>query len=173
MKRTILFLTLYTLVGSALPGWAQKVQCSLSGWVEDKNKSGTKIRATPSTKGKVVKVFPFPKEDGEQAMLDIVGYSSGWLKVRYAETVDGSELLKNTAWISAKLITASVETNTGKPATLYATPSRKGRKVGTIPNETLITIVGFDCFGYKVAYKGRSGWLSREDTCGNPVTTCP
>ena len=173
MKRTILLLSLYALIGAGVPATAQNGQCKLSGWVEDKDKKGTNVRATPSPKGKVVKIFAFPKDDGEQVMLETIGYDSGWLKIRSAETVDGTKLLDQVAWISAKMVRASVETNTGKPATLYAAPSRKSRKVGTIPSETPISIVGFDCFGYKISYKGSTGWLSRDDTCGNPVTTCP
>ncbi len=170
MKKTFLFVVVCALVGAVVP---VSGQCSLSGWVEDKDRGGTNVRATPAANAKVVKIFPFAKEDGEQAMVDIIGYSGGWLKIRSAETVDGTELLKEPAWISAKLVTASVETDTNKPATLYSTPSRRGRKVGTIPTEAPIRIAGFDCFGFKVTYKGKTGWLSKEDTCGSPVTTCP
>ena len=173
MKRTLLFLVLCALAGVGVPVWAQKGQCTHSGWVQDKDKTGTNIRATPSTNGKVVTVFPFPKEDGEQVIVDTIGYDNGWLKIGRAETVDGTNLLNKAAWISGKMVTASVETKNSKPATLYAAPTRKSRKVGTIPNDTLIAIAGFDCFGFKVTYKGKTGWLSSEDTCGNPVTTCP
>lgn len=127
MKRTIVFLTLFALIGAVLP---VSGQCSLSGWVEDKDRGGTNVRATPAANGKVVKIFPFAKENGEQAMVNIIGYSGGWLKIRSAETVDGTELLKEPAWISAKLVTASVETDTNKPATLYSTPSRKAARSG-------------------------------------------
>jgi hypothetical protein len=143
------------------------------GWVQDKDKSGTNVRSASSPNAKIVKVFPFPKEDGEQVIVNTIGYDSGWLKIRFAETVDGTQLLDRVAWISGKMVTASVETKNSKPAMLYAAATRNSRKVGTIPNETLIAIVGFDCFGFKVSYKGKTGWLSSEDTCGNPVTTCP
>lgn len=171
MKRTILCSIVYAL--AAISGPAQDKQCPLGAWVADKDKNGTNVRATPSARGAIVKLFPFAKDEGEEVMVDVVGFENGWLKIRSADTVDGTSLLTEPAWISAKLVTANVETNTGKPATLYATPSRKARKVGTIPSDTLIAIAGFDCFGFKVTYKGTTGWLSREDICGNPVTTCP
>jgi hypothetical protein len=173
MKRTILFLMLCVLTGARVPALAQKGQCMHSGWVQDADKKGTNIRATPSLNAKIVKVFPFPKEDGEQVIVNTIGYDGGWLKIRLAESVDGTQLLDRDAWISAKMVTASVETKNSKPAILYAAPTRNSRKVGTIPNDTLIAIAGFDCFGFKVSYKGKTGWLSSEDTCGNPVTTCP
>jgi len=173
MKGTILLLTLCALTGAGVPVWAQKGPCTHSGWVQDKDKNGTNVRATPSPNGKIVKVFPFPKEDGEQVIVNTIGYNRGWLKIRFAETVGGTQLLDRVAWISGDMVTASVETKNNKPATLYAGPTRKSRKVGTIPNDTLIAIAGFDCFGFSVSYKGKTGWLSRDDTCGNPVTTCP
>jgi hypothetical protein len=167
------FLAFFMLTIAANASWAQNAQCTLSGWVEDKDKQGTNVRATPSAMGKVVTVFPFPSEDGDQAMVEIIGYDKGWLKISSAETIDGSRLLNETAWISAKKVTASVETNNNRPATLYSKPKRSSPKAGTIPNNTMISITGFDCFGYKVSHKGKSGWISRDDVCGNPVTTCP
>ena len=155
------------------PAFAQEDSCVHSGWVTDKDPKGTNIRDTASSKRKAVGKIPKATTDGEQAILEIIGYSNGWLKIRLAESVDGTTFFKGIGWISAKKVNANVETNTGKPAALYALPKRSGRKVGTIANDTLINIVGFDCFGFKVVYKGKTGWLSADDTCGNPVTTCP
>jgi hypothetical protein len=173
MRRSIIFLSLFLLAAAANASLAQDAGCSLSGWVQDNDKKGTNVRATPMVTGKAVSVFPFPSDDGEQVIVEIIGYKNGWLKIRSAETVDGTELLNKVAWISAKKVTASVETKNNKPATLYAGPTRKSRKIGTIPNETLISIAGFDCFGFKVSYKGKTGWLLKDNVCGNPVTTCP
>lgn len=156
-----------------LTGFAQNENCVHSGWVTDKDPKGTNIRNAPSLKGKIIGNIPHAKDDGEQGMLEIIGYSNGWLKIRLGESVDGTTFFKRTGWISAKKVTATVETNTGKPASLYFLPKKSSKKAGTIPTDTLITIVGFDCFGFKVTYKGKTGWLSADDTCGNPVTTCP
>lgn len=173
MKRSVILLTIVMMAIAANVGLAQTDECWLSGWVNDKDRSGTNVRSTPSVAGKVVTVLPFATEDGELSIVEIVGYENGWLKVRAADTVDGANLLSEPGWISAKLVTATVETKNNKPATLYSRPKRTSPRAGTIPNNTAITIAGFDCFGYKVSYKGKSGWLAREDVCGNPVTTCP
>jgi hypothetical protein len=173
MKRTILFFALFAFAAAGTPVWAQQRQCTLSGWVEDKDKNGTNVRETPSVKGRIVTTFPFPVDEDHQVIVEVTGFSAGWLKIRSAETIDGTQMLEHPAWISAKKVTATVGTNTTRPAVLYAGPSKKARRVGTIPDQTLISIAGFDCFGYKVTYKGKTGWLSSEDTCGSPVTTCP
>lgn len=153
--------------------FAQADECVQYGWVEDKDPNGTNVRDAPGLKGKIIGNIPFAKQAGDEGTVEIIGYSNGWLKIRLSENVDGVEYFKGIGWISAKKVTSNVETNTGKPATLYSLPKKKSKKVGTIPNDTAITIVGVDCFGFKISYKGKTGWLSAEDYCGNPVTTCP
>lgn len=168
-KIAILKVLLFTFCSAA---FAQGDRCVHNGWVEDKDPKGTNVRDAPSLNGKIIGSIPHAKTDGEQAMLEIIGYSNGWLKIRLAESVDGVTFFNGTGWISAKKVTVNVETNTAKPATLYTLPRRSSKKVGTVPSDTLLRIVGFDCFGFKVIYKGKAGWLSADDTCGNPVTTC-
>ena len=173
MKRAVIFLTILLLAIVPSVGSAQTDGCSLWAWVNDKDKGGTNVRATPSVTGKVVTTFPFPADDDHLVIVDIIGYENGWLKIRGADTIDGTSLLSEPAWISAKLVSANVETNDNRPAVLYTQPKRSSRRAGTIPTNTPITIAGFDCFGYKVTYKGKTGWLAKDDVCGNPVTTCP
>jgi hypothetical protein len=171
MKRLFILATLQLALCFSV--FAQDESCAHSGWVKDTDPMGTNIRDTPSLKGKVVGRTPKSTTDGEQAILEIIGYSNGWLKIRLSESVDGTNLFKGIGWISAKKVTANVETNTGKPASLYSLPKKSSKRTGTIPTDRMIAIVGFDCFGFKVSYKGKTGWLSADDTCGNPVTTCP
>ena len=173
MKKAVILLICFVLAIAVNNAQAQTTECWLSGWVNDKDKSGTNVRATPSAASNVVTVFPFASDDGEQAIVEITGYENGWLRIRAADTVDGANLLSEPAWISAKLVTASVETKNNKPATLYTLPKRSSPRAGTVPNGVALSITGVDCFGYKVLYKGRTGWLAKEDVCGNPVTTCP
>lgn len=171
MKNIFILIILFFAFG--LTAFAQDDKCVHYGWVEDKDPKGTNIRDSASLKGKIIGKIPHAKDDGEQAILEIIGYSNGWLKIRFAESVDGTTFFKGTGWISAKKVTSTVETNTNKPAILYSSPKKSSKKIGKIPSDTLINIVGFDCFGFKVSYKGKTGWLNAEDTCGNPVTTCP
>ena len=171
MKKIIILTILLSFF--CLKIFAQSEHCFQFGWVEDKDPKGTNIRNAPSLSGKIIGNIPHAKDEGEQAMLEIIGYSNGWLKIRLAESVDGKTFFKGIGWISDKKVTATVETNSSKPAPLYSLPKKSSKKIGTISTEKLINIVGFDCFGFKISYKGKTGWLSADDTCGNPVTTCP
>jgi len=147
--------------------------CSLEAWIEDKDPNGTNIRDLPGLNGKIIAVIPHAKEPSDEAMLSVIGYSNGWLKVNAVGNVDETFTFDKIGWISARKVGAVVETPTNKPAVLYALPKLTSKKVGTIPNEELINIVGFDCFGYKVSYKKIAGWIKADDVCGNVLTTCP
>jgi len=133
------------------------------------------IHATPNTLGKIIGEIPAVTEDGEETIVEIIGYSNGWLKIQKATTLEDKIIFQGIGWIVAKRVTANVQRpdgNSKKSVTLYAQPKLSSKKIGAIPSETLIKIVGYDRFGLKVIYKGKTGWLSVNNICGNPVTTC-
>lgn len=181
MHQSLLFFAI--LLAAALPP-AATAQCSLDAWVEDSElpKATTKVHKSPNLTSKELADIPFAgEEDGDQAMLRVTGYSTarvdkywtGWLRISEATTVDGKELFKGDGWIPVNRVRTNVQTPTNKAAAIYATPSKKAKRSGTIPTESMVEIVGFNCFGFKVrSAKGKTGWLPRESSCGDPVTTC-
>lgn len=143
-------------------------QCEQEAWVHDDNPNGTKVRAAPSSSARVIEVFPKVIGTDDDIDLVLVGYRNGWLQIR----MGGGN--RRTGWIQATKVGVSVENPTGKPATLYALPRKSSRRLGTIPNDASeFDIVGFSCFGLKIRYKNISGWLAKDQICGNPRTTCP
>lgn len=171
-----IFISVVVILSLGLPAtFAQKVpdRCVQNAWVKDNDPSGTNVRSAPSINGKIVEVIAPADEDTGESTIEIVGFQNGWLKIRLFKTVGDEVKDYGTGWISAKKVDFSVETNDNKPATLYAQPTRSSRKVGSIPIYADFTIAGYDCFGMKITYKGKTGWISRDDTCGNPLTTCP
>ncbi|MCD9188490.1 MAG: hypothetical protein LUM44_18880 [Pyrinomonadaceae bacterium] len=181
-KAIILGLFLLTVGANSIFGQAdlvdeydrlvKKYKCVSEVWIEDKDPKGTNVRDAPSIKRKIVDVYERETDDEPQGSVYILGYSNGWVKVLLKEGGDTNPNNDKTGWVSARLVTANVQTKTGKPAVLYALPKRSGKKIGKIPSENLIKIVGFGCFGFKIEYKGIVGWISDEDVCGNPLTTC-
>lgn len=169
----LVFIPTFLIFIFCLTFFAQDDKCVHYGWVEDKDPKGTNVRDAPSLNGKIIGNIPHPNGIGEEGMVEIIGYSNGWLKIRLSENADGKVFFKGIGWVSAKKVTAAVETNNNKPASLYSLPKKSSKKVGTIPSGTLINIVGLDCFGFKISYKGKTGWLAAGDYCGSPVTTCP
>lgn len=179
MQKTILVLAFLV---AALPVMAA-AQCSIGAWVEDPElpKATTKVHQKPNLSSKGLADIPFAgDQDGEQAMLQVTGYSparvdryhSGWLRITSAVTVDGKELFKGDGWIPASRVRTNVQTPANKAAPIYVAPSKKANRAGTLATESMVEIVGFSCFGFKVRSNGKTGWLPRESSCGNPVTTC-
>jgi hypothetical protein len=180
MSRSVILLALFLMVGLPI---SARSQCSLGAWVEDPElpKATTKVHRQPNLSSRALAEIPFAgDEDGDQAILQVTGfstarvdrYSTGWVRVSSAVTVDGKELFKGDGWIPASRVRTNVQTPTNKAALIYNSPSKKASRAGTLPTESMVEIVGFNCFGFKVKHKQKVGWLPREHSCGNPVTTC-
>lgn len=169
MKKVITTITILFIFG--LTSFAQNDKCVQRVWVEDKDPKGTNIRDIPSIKGKIIDVIPRATDEDPEGSIDVVVYSNGWLKTVWTETVNGKDVHKS-GWISAKKVGFSIEVKSGGPAPLYSSPSRKSKKIASVHETASFTIVGIGCFGFKISYKGKIGWLWQGDTCGNPLTTC-
>lgn len=147
--------------------------CQIGGYIIDKDKKGLNVRDAPSVKGKIIGKLKYAEDDDNLVMVTIIGYSNGWVKISEAETVGGESQFSGEGWISAKMVSTTTERADQKPLKLYSKPNIKSKTVGTMPNDIQVKIVGFDCFGLKVTYKKMTGWIPKDDLCGNPVTTCP
>ena len=179
MQKNILVLA---LLAAALP-LTVAAQCSIGAWAEDPEipKATTKVHRSPKLTSKELADIPFAgDEDGDQAILKVTGYSparvdrfwTGWVRISEATTVDGKELFKGDGWIPANRVRTNVQTPTNKAAVIYNSPSKKAARAGTIPTESMVEIIEFNCFGFKVRYKQKAGWLPKNSSCANPVTTC-
>lgn len=156
--------------------------CAIEAWVEDKElQKDIFIRENPSPLSKILGEIPYRIEENEtEVIVEIIGYAKGeytkgWLKIRKAATIEDKVLFQGIGWIPAKRVTANVQRpdgNSKKGATIFAQPKSTARKVGTVPSDELIKILGYHCFGLKVKYKKITGWLSAKNICGNSVTTC-
>ena len=176
--RIFLCSTLFVITFSGTVIFAQNAsdKCAIKGWVEDKGvNKDIFIHSGPSTTSKNIGEIKAVTEDGDETIVEITGYKNGWLKIRKAESIEGDVVFEGEGWIPASRVTANVQRpdgNSKKAVTLYSGPALSSKKSGTIPSETLVTIVGYNCFGLKVKYKGKTGWLPKGYMCGNPVTTC-
>ena len=178
IPKTAMIFTIFILglmLVSVVSAQTDEAVCPLEAWVIDKDVNGLNVRDKPDIKGKIIDNLKYANDDDEIVIVTINGYSNGWVKITDARTVSGEEQFSGTGWVSAKMVTVRTQRldgNNKKSVAIYADRPKKVRKSGTIPNEEYVEIVGFDCFGFKVKYKSKTGWLSTYDMCGNPVTTC-
>jgi hypothetical protein len=167
----VLLLFLVSLIAISAPAQGR---CAIGAWVEDPEiPKDLMVRQKPSSSSRRLGEIPMRLENGEEPLVEITGYSRGWVRIRKAETIEGQEIFKGDGWILASRVRTNVQTQTNKPAHLYGSPGSRAKRVATLPTETMVTIVGFDCFGFKVSSGKKTGWLARGNSCGNPVTTCP
>lgn len=174
-----IFLIAILIGSSVLSGIAQVVdeRCVMQAWIgEGKPNKYIFIHEAPNPSSKVLGEIPDMGDEEVEATVEIIGYSNGWVKIRKAQDSDFETVFEGTGWIPAERVTTRAQRldgNLKKGVTLYAKPSSSSRKLGTVPNEKYVKIVGYDCFGLKVKYKNIIGWVSKDQLCGNPVTTCP
>lgn len=174
MNRFVLAAALFSAL--ALTALSQTENCGFGAAIEHRDPSGLNVRSGPSVKSKIIGNLKFDEgDDDEIVMVTVVGYSNGWAKISSATTVGGAVLFERAGWVTAKAVVFRTERpdgNSSKAVETYSRPSKSSRVTARIPDGTGLRITGFSCFGPKVTHKGKTGWLSAEDLCGNPVTTC-
>lgn len=145
---------------------------SIGAWVEDVElEKDIFIRDKPSGFGKILGEIPSVMENSEKVIVGITGYSKGWLRIQTAIKKDDTVIFNGDGWIKANRVNAAVYSRNGKAAVIYSSPKLKS-KIGTIPNKAMFEVVGYDRFGLKIRYREKTGWLSRNNICGNPFTLC-
>jgi hypothetical protein len=173
LKRSVLLIL--ALAACALPVVAQTEEpsCSIQAWVKDRDPNGLNVRDKPAVTGKIVAKLKVDAES-EEILVNVIGYSNGWLKISGAEKLAGGSVFDGIGWVSAKMIETGTKgsPNYDSPAPIYAVANTSSKKAGTIPSEALIQIDGFKCGWIKALYKGKTGWLRVRNICGSPVTTC-
>jgi len=151
---------------------AKQLQCEVYGYVIDKDPKGLNVRSAPNGKASIVGKL----NKGESGIeVTVIGSSNKWLQIKDAQSPDNDakELYEGMGWVYAAMIGTSTRGyDTGK-VKLYKSPDKKGGTVGTIPKETEVKLTGCRDSWAKVGYKGKQGWLARDDQCGASMTTCP
>lgn len=176
MEKSLMLVFLSLTIGAGQAIFAQELEdnCAIEAWITDNDPNGLNVRDKPNVKGKIL--TKLKSGEGDDAItVFVTGYSNGWMKIGGATKVGRGAVFNDIGWVSAKMIAveAKGEDDYDAPAPLYAKPSKSSKKVGTIPSGTTqMQIVGYDCFGLKVIYKGVTGWLSAGNICGSPVTNC-
>ena len=137
--------------------------CAATVYVNDPDPKGTNIRSAPTSKSNIVSTIT--DSDSE---LDITGSSGDWLRVRQIRSADGTATYKGEGWVFASLVAVRAR---GR-AVLHATPETSGTVVVKLRDEEQLSVVSCRGDWLRVRYKTQTGWIAKNERCGNPVTTC-
>ena len=117
------------------------------------NTTALNVRSAPNTSAIVLDCFR------QGTVVDIVGYSSGWYKIKYGTN--------GFAWVSAQYVIIASDSGKATGVTTAALNMRTGpstsySKILTIPINTTLTLDGSTNGWYKVTYSSRTGWCSGQ-----------
>lgn len=172
-----LYSAVFAMLAFATFANAQMKPCQVEAWVNDTDPKGLNVRKVPGTLSDIVaKLIRTSAEPGiDEIVVKIAGTNNkGWFFIDGAYKDDLKDILKKDGWVAASMLgTAAQSTpDSNAPATLYATPSKKSKKVGSVPAEGGVKILDCDGGWIKASYKGKTGWLSKDNQCPSPWTTC-
>jgi len=177
MRSKRLLIIAFIISTFAVSAFSQKTveTCAIKSWVEDPEipKIDDRLRAQPKYESKSLLEIPFAFEAGDETEIEIIGFSNDYVKVSKAFNEKYKIDFQGNGWIWAKRVAVKLKHENGKAVNLYALPKSTSKKVGKILKDTFSDyfIIGFDCFGLKVEYNGKKGWISKKDICGN-LTEC-
>lgn len=153
---------------------------AVEGYIIDSDTTGTNIREKPN--GKIKKTLHFKDRCAIATSVLISACSNGWLLV----TTDDDCIEKITGWMHSSLVFTSVNLKfTGEsfedfkpiPIYLYKLPQKASPKVYVVNKDQNVNIIKYEGLWVYVKCKDVNnrvvyGWLSPEDQCSNPFTTC-
>ncbi|WP_117884508.1 SH3 domain-containing protein [Aureibaculum luteum] len=163
MKKQIILLI--TVLFSATLSYSQPCPfTSLKVYLIDDG-SETNIRARPN--GKIVLKL---NHEQDYYAVELLAIKKEWFKIKKIRSIEGNNIKipGDIGWIHKSVIGAA----TRKDVKLLDAPIN-GKFVGTIEQETGVSIRDVCSDWVKIEYNGLIGWIASELLCGNPVTTCP
>lgn len=172
MKTTVLIILL--ILSFTFGANAQKeTVCSITAYVSDRDPNGFNVRSGAGTNFKVIGAIPF-NSDG--TAVDITASNGKWMKISGAHNAEGDRTFSRIGWVYAQYLAVSI---TGKrPGTVraYSTANKSGSVVANLPIDTEYALESCSGSWMKISIaKGGgmiSGWIPKENQCGNPWTNC-
>jgi len=144
--------------------------CQISAYVIDKDPQGLNVRANPNVNAEIKGKLPTNKD---AVFLNITASQGNWVEITKPEDASGVAVFQGKGWVYASKLGTSTRGYKKKLVSVYSTPERGRKQIGTIPSETSVKLLGCQGKWAFVRYQKLQGWLAVEDQCPNPLTTCP
>jgi hypothetical protein len=182
-KRIFGLIIVLAIVCLSAPAQTAAGKCMIRGWVRDAeprkdiyiyNGPG---QIDPFTPYEIIGHLDNSTEPGEEKLVEIIGFklhprAGKWIEIRRAADLSEKALFEGNGWIPAERVVVSARSLDGKAVSFYSGPRPTSKKVGLIPAGTTFSVSGFACFGLKVRYRGKTGWLPAANICEKPDSKC-
>lgn len=141
-------------------------KCNFKTSIDDNDPNGTNIRAANNKASTILKNIK-----NDDVIVTISGFSGGWFEISKAENVGGDTIFQDRGWIHSSLLGMRVA---NADARLYVQPKKNSHVLMKLkPEESAVKLIGCQNDWIKIQLGSKTGWLSPNGQCGNPVTTCP
>jgi SH3-like domain-containing protein len=136
-------------------------RCNIFAYVIDQDTKGVNVRSGVSSKSRILGTIP------ANETVNVIGYAGNWARVTKA-----SAGFQGTGWVYLPMLGISSRGYETNGVNLYAHPNQKSRKVGRVPANLNLKLLGCKGSWAYVEYNTTQGWLAREDQCGAALTSC-
>jgi uncharacterized protein YgiM (DUF1202 family) len=136
-------------------------KCDILAYVTETDSQGLNVRSGASTKHRILGQVPINET------VQVIAAARDWVKITNA-----SGGFKGTGWVVIQKLGTSTRGYATNSVDLYASGNQQSRKVGQIPANTSVKLLGCKGDWAQIEYQGVKGWLAREDQCGAALTTC-
>ncbi|MCC5665447.1 SH3 domain-containing protein [Nostoc sp. CHAB 5784] len=141
---------------------SRKIQkCDIFAYVTDTDPQALNVRSGRSTKKRILGQIPINET------VQVVAAAKDWVQITNA-----SDGFKRTGWVFVTKLGLSTQGYGTNGVDLYTSNSQESQKVGRIPANTAVKLLGCQGDWAQVEYQGVKGWLTREDQCGAALTSC-
>lgn len=136
-------------------------KCDIFAYVTDTDSQGLNVRSGASGKSKILGQIPINET------VQVIGAVADWVQITNA-----SDGFQGTGWVFVPNLGLTTQGYGTNGVDLYISSSQESQKVGRIPANTAVKLLGCQGDWAQVEYQGVKGWLTREDQCGAALTSC-
>lgn len=136
-------------------------KCDIFAYVTDTDPQGLNVRSGGGTKYRILGQIP------SNETVQIVAAVKNWVQITNA-----SDGFQGTGWVFVPNLGLSTQGYGTNGVEVYANSNEQSRKVGRIPANTPVKLLGCQGDWAQVEFEGIKGWLKREDQCGAALTSC-
>ncbi|MBD2614691.1 MAG: SH3 domain-containing protein [Nostoc sp. GBBB01] len=141
---------------------SKKLQkCDIFAYVTDTDPQGLNVRTGASTKHRILGQIPINQT------VQVVAAVKNWVQI-----TNPSDGFQGTGWVFVPNLGLSTQGYGTNGVEIYANSNEQSRKIGIIPANTPVQLLGCRGDWAHIEYQGTKGWLKREDQCGAALTSC-